>query len=143
VVVLAALVGLLGVAPGRSAAEEPKPEAKLVGTWKLVSAKYGGKEVKAAEGVTQIKHVTPGQFVWFSYDKEGKIDTGRMLGGSYTVNGNKYEETPEYGAGPILPAFKGKKQSFEWKIEGNKWYHAGKLSGGLEIEEVWERVEKK
>jgi hypothetical protein len=66
------------------------------------------------------------------------------LGGSYTLKDDTYEEIPEYGVGDqLLNALKGKAQSFKWKIEGNKWHHTGKLSTGQDIEEVWERVEKK
>ena len=125
-------------------ADDPKEGStlnKLVGTWKAVSAKYGGEEVKREEGVTHIKHVTPTQFMWAMCDKEGKVSAA--LGGSYTLKGDKYVEMPEYGTGEVLAQLKGKPQEFTWKVEGNKWYHNGKLSSGLTIEEVWERVEKK
>jgi hypothetical protein len=79
--------------------------------------------------------------MWASYDKDGKVDAA--LGGPYTLKGNKYEEVPEYGVGTVLDDLKGKPQSFSWKVEGNKWYHNGKLSSGLVLEEVWERVENK
>ncbi len=126
-------------------ADEPKKDAKqenkLVGSWKQVSAKYGGKDYKPAEGTTTIKHVTPTQFMWASYDKDGKVT--RAAGGSYTMKGESYEETPEYGLSNDFDIIKGKAQTFTWKVEGNKWHHNGKLSNGLTIEEVWERVEKK
>jgi hypothetical protein len=126
-------------------ADEPKKGAtadnKLVGTWKVVSAKYGGKDVNRPEGYTHLKHVTPTQFMWVIYDGEGKVEAA--LGGSCTVKGDDYVEMPEYGMGGVLEQLKGKPQPFKWKVEGNKWYHTGKLSSGLTIEEVWERVEKK
>ena len=118
-----------------------KSENKLVGTWKLVSAKYGGQEFKFEEGIATIKHVTPTQFMWASYDKDGKVT--RSAGGGYTLKGEVYEETPEYGISRDFEGIKGKAQTFKWKVEGNKWYHNGQLSSGLTIEEVWERVEKK
>lgn len=124
---------------------EPKGDAKyenkLVGTWKLVSAKYGGKEFKFEEGVTTVKHVTTTQFMWASYDKDGKVT--RTAGGDYTLRGEVYEETPKYGISSDFDVIKGKAQTFKQKVEGNTWYHTGKLSNGLTIEEVWERVEKK
>lgn len=125
--------------------DEPKAETatdnKLVGTWKCVSTKYGGEEVQRPDGYTHLKHVTPTQFMWAIYDGEGRV--GAALGGSYTLKGDEYVETPEYGLGGVLDQLKGKPQSFTWKVEGNRWYHNGKLSSGLTIEEVWERVEKK
>jgi hypothetical protein len=140
-----AVIMAVAVTAAAARADEPKQGAaadnKLVGTWKCVSAKYGGREVNRPDGYTQLKHVTPTQFMWAFYDGEGKVSAA--LGGSYTLKGNEYVEMPEYGVGSVLDQLKGKPQVFTWKIEGNKWYHAGKLSSGLTIEEVWERVEKK
>ncbi len=134
-----AIVVALFVLTGR--AEEPKAENKLVGTWKQVSAIYGGREYKFPEGTTTLKHVTPTQFMWASYDKDGVVS--RTAGGGYTVKSDVYEETPEYGMSGDFEIIKGKAQTFAWKVEGNKWLHVGKLSNGLTIDEVWERVEAK
>ena len=141
---LAVVVGLgLVAAPAR--ADDPKGGGRadhpLVGTWKLASAKYGGREYKFPEGMTTVKHVTPTQFMWASYDRDGKVT--RAAGGSYTVTGEVYEETPEYGISSDFDLIKGKLQTFRWRVEKDKWYHDGKLSNGLTIEEVWERDEKK
>jgi hypothetical protein len=128
-------------ATGEPERAETKLENKLIGTWKLTSAKYGGTEVKLPEGITRLKHVTTTHFMWANYDQEGKVSMA--LGGPYSKDGDKYEEMPEYGVGGVLEQLKGKPQTFEWKVEGNKWYHNGKLSCGTTIEEVWERVENK
>lgn len=141
-----ALLVAVALASARSAAEEPKkqeakPENKLLGTWKLVSARYGGQEFRFPEGNTMIKHVTATQFIWVTYDKDGKVT--RAAGGGYTLKGEVYEETPEYGISSDFDLIKGKAQTFKWKVDGNKWYHNGTLSNGTTIEEVWERVEKK
>jgi hypothetical protein len=140
---LLAALAALAVTTSACRADESKVGAKdnkLVGVWKLVSAKYDRKEQTKPEGITYLKHVTPTHFIWVRCDKDGKVQSG--LGGTCTLNGDKYEETPEYGIGSILSSFKGKLQSFTCKVDGNKWYHSGKLTIGLEIEEVWERVEK-
>jgi hypothetical protein len=141
---LTAVVWLAAAAaPGR--AGEPKDGAPagaaLVGTWKLVTAKYGGKEHKFPEGATTLKHVTPTQFMWVSYDKDGQA--WRTAGGGYTVKETAYEETPEYGMSSDFRIIKGKAQTFTWKLDGDRWLHTGKLSNGLTIDEVWERVERK
>jgi hypothetical protein len=131
-------------AESRALADEPKGDSKadkLVGTWKLVSAKYGGQERKFPEGSTTIKHVTPVQMIWLTHDKDGKIT--RAGGGSYTLTGDEFTDTPEYGLGTSFDVVKGKTHKFKCKVEGNKWYHTGKLDSGLTIDEVWERVEKK
>jgi hypothetical protein len=127
-----ALAVSLAVSAMAASAEEPKRENKLIGTWKLVSPQL-------PEGFTQLKHVTPVQFMWAVFDKDGKVMSA--LGGSYTLKGDTYEEVPEYGVGEeLLKAFKGKPRSFTVKIEGNKWHRTGT---GQTREEVWERVEKK
>jgi hypothetical protein len=131
----------LAVTAAGARADDPKADNKLVGTWKLVSAKYGGNEHKFPEGSTMLKHVTPTQFMWATYDKDGTVT--RAAGGGYTLKGETYEETPEYGLSSDFDLIKGKAQTFTWKIDGNKWHHNGKLSNGLTIEEVWERVEMK
>src|SRR5262249_13090969 len=140
-----AMIFALAVTAQTARSAEPKGDAKsenkLVGTWKLVSAKYGGEEFKPEEGVTTLKHVTTSQFMWASYGKDGNVT--RAAGGDYTLKGEVYEETPNYGLSSDFDVIKGKPQTFKWKVEGNKWYHVGKLSNGLTIDEVWERVEKK
>jgi hypothetical protein len=134
-IVAFALAISLAVSAMAAFAEEPRQENKLIGTWKVISSTL-------PEGYTQVKHVTPVQFMWALYDKDGKVVSA--LGGSYTLKGDAYVEIPEYGVGEDqLMALKGKPQSFRWKIEGDKWHHTGKLSTGQPIEEVWERVEKK
>jgi hypothetical protein len=140
------LAVVLAVAATIAAARADEPrlgtaDNKLLGTWKCVSAKFDGQEVNRPAGYTQLKHVTPAQFMWAIYDGEGKVEAA--LGGTYTLKGNEYVEMPEYGVGTVLDQLKGKPQAFKWKVEGNKWYHTGKLSSGLTIEEVWERVERK
>jgi hypothetical protein len=145
-VAVAAFTSFTSGTSGRSTAGGPKKaeantENKLVGTWKQVKAKFRGNDVKIPEGTTQLKHVTPTHFMFVDFDKDGKfIDA---FGGPYTLKGEKYEETLEYGVGDVFKILKGKPQSFECKVEGNKWYHNGTLSNGLTIEEVWERVEPK
>jgi hypothetical protein len=79
--------------------------------------------------------------MWATYDKDGKVF--RAAGRSYTLKGDAYEETPEYGISGDFDLLKGKAQPFKCKIDGNTWHHDGKLSDGTTIEEVWERVEKK
>jgi hypothetical protein len=125
----------------RAQTAETKTDNKLLGTWKMVSAKYGGQEFKFPAGTTTLKHVTSNQFMWVGHDENGKIN--RAAGGRYTLKGDTYEEVPEYGLSEDFELLKGQPQVFKWKVEGNKWHHNGKLSNGLTIEEVWERAVKK
>jgi hypothetical protein len=121
--------------------DSAKACATLVGTWKLASAKYGGNESALPVETTTLKHVTPAQFMWVSYGTSGAIE--RAAGGSYTLKGESYQETPEYGISSDFDVIKGKAQTFTCRVDGNRWYHSGALSNGLTIEEVWDRVEPK
>jgi hypothetical protein len=121
--------------------QEVKLKEKIIGSWKLVSSKYGGQEFHYPAGTTTIKHVTPSQFMWVTYDEDGKVT--RTAGGSYTLNGDVYEESPAYGLSSDFDIIKGKTHTFQCRIDANTWHHDGKLSYGQTIEEVWERVERK
>jgi hypothetical protein len=79
--------------------------------------------------------------MWATYGPDGQVT--RSAGGRYTLEGDAYEETPEFGLGEDFELIKGKAQSFKCKIDGNTWHHDGKLSNGLTIEEIWQRAEKK
>src|SRR5215475_2985159 len=141
---LVAVAAITSFTSGRSTADDSKKAEALtgnkrVGTWKQVKAKFRGNEVKIPEGTTQLKHITPTHFMFVDFDRDGKFNDA--FGGLYTPKGGKYPETLEYSVGDVFKILKGKPQSFECKVEGNKWYHNGTLSNGLTIEEVWERVE--
>jgi hypothetical protein len=137
---LLAIVALGWGSPG-TRADEPGLPDRLIGTWRLVSAKYGGQEVTFPEGITTLKHITPSQFHWLSHGPDGVVT--RAAGGPYTLRDDRYEETPEYGVGDDFNTVKGQTHTFTCRIDGNKWHHTGELKSGLTIEEVWERVEPK
>jgi len=118
---------------------DTKPTPELLGTWKLVQAKYGGKEAVMPRGHIEYKHVTPVHYMLASTNDGNLV---AAWGGPYTVKGDKYEETAEYGMSEIFTNIKGKPHTFTWKVVGNKWFHSGTVENGFTIEEVWERVEK-
>lgn len=112
---------------------------KLVGTWRLVSAKYND-QVPDSGKLVELKHVTDSQFTWLRYDKETK-KISQAAGGTYSVKGQMYSEKPSYGVGEDFEQIRGNEYMFTWKIEGNKWYSNGELKNvKLKIEEVWEKL---
>src|SRR5215470_11994802 len=77
-VAVAAFTSFTSGASGRSTADEPKKaeamtENKLVGTWKMVKARYGGREAQFSEGHTEFKHITPAHFILVAFEKDGKV----------------------------------------------------------------------
>ena len=139
--VLGSLVLANGMARPAEQGNKDADESKLIGTWKLVSAKYGNREIDVSKLGTTLKHITPTSFVWVGYDAETKV-VSRTAGGTYTLKGDQYEEIPQYGLSSDFDLIRDKPQSFKFKIEGDKWHHNGALSSGLKIEEVWERCKK-
>jgi hypothetical protein len=140
---LSCLVVVLASCPlaGGMSGQDGKLQEKLIGSWRLESGKYGGQVFEFPAGSVTLKHVTPAQFMWVTHDKDGLVT--RAAGGSYTLKDATYEELPEYGVGPDFQIIKARPQTFHCKIEGDTWYHDGKLSNGQSIEEVWKRVPKK
>lgn len=133
---LAGLLGLGLVAARHSAAN---PES-VVGTWQLVSATANGKAVDVPAGTTVLKHITPTDFVFVYYTERGLITVAG--GGRYSLKGNHYEETVEYGVGEGMAPYIGKTEAFTLRLDGNRWYHSGTEHDGTVVEEVWERARR-
>ena len=112
----------------------------VVGTWRLVSAKANGKAVEIPAGTTVLKHVTPTDFVFVYYTQQGLITVAG--GGRYTLKGNHYEETVEYGVGEGMAPYIGKTEAFTLRIDGGRWYHSGTEHDGTVVEEVWEHARR-
>jgi hypothetical protein len=142
---LAMIISFTSTTPSL-AADEPRPDSKLgdklIGTWKLVSAKPCMGDKKAdCRRERRPSSTSPGPVHVAFLRARWPAHEGyrREL---HAQGGTDYVESPEYSVSGDFDLIKGKAQSFTCKIEGNKWFHNGKLSNGLTIEEVWERVQK-
>jgi serine/threonine protein kinase len=124
-----------GAAAGRDADGQNK---ELIGTWKMVVAKSDGQASGDPMRLICIEHVTPTHFIWAHIDPETK-HARYSAGGTYTLEGETLVETMQYTFGRGFEELRGRPQRFTCRIEGNKRFHAGKLTSGLSIEEVWER----
>jgi hypothetical protein len=132
-------VAMLGVLRAGSQEKGAKAEDnKLIGTWKMVSAKYDGQESDTPTRLICFKHITPTHWIWAFADPATK-DISMAATGTYTLKDDTYLELPLYTVGQGVEGIRDKPQNFTWKIDGNKWYHTGTLSSGVKIEEVWER----
>lgn len=69
------------------------------------------------------------------YDSDTK-QVAQAAGGPYSVKGDLYLERPLYGLGSNFQIVRDKQHSFNWRIEGDKWYHSGQLANGRRIEQV-------
>jgi hypothetical protein len=107
-----------------------------------VAGKYGSAAEfqKVPTEETMIKLVTDTYFTWVRFDSSTKEVTS-AAGGRCTIEGDRYTELIKYGLGPVMN-LKGARQTFTWKLEGDKWHHSGTLSNGTRLEEIFERVKK-
>jgi hypothetical protein len=129
---------LLCGAAGRDAIDT----GKLVGAWQLTGIRVEGeKEFQPVpKTLHRIKLVTPTHFTWVQYNPDTKI-VEWAAGGRCEQGDARYVEHIEYAVGPAgLTQLIGHTQTFTFRVEGDKWYHAGTLTTGNKIEEMWERV---
>jgi hypothetical protein len=113
---------------------------KALGTWKLVSFKYGDrKEQAVSDAFQRVKLITKTHFAWVEYSTNKKIVTD-SAGGRCEIDGEYYIENIDF-AGAGMTGYLGKKQTFKLKFNGNKMYLSGNLSDNLQIDEVWMKLE--
>jgi hypothetical protein len=123
------------------AEKQAKDVGSHLGTWRLVSAKYG--DAKEFSDVSNqgphIKMLTADRFIWVIYDSKTKL-ISLSMGGSYRLQGASYTETVEFFHPEGMKIYLGKEQLFTIRVEGDKLFQSGKLSDGQKIEEIWQRV---
>src|SRR6266566_7925960 len=77
--------------------EPPKAGASHLGTWQLISTKYGDAKDFSdfPKEQRRVKLITATHFTWVQYDAGSKkVDS--MAGGPYKLEGNSYTETIEF-----------------------------------------------
>jgi hypothetical protein len=123
-------------------AQQPsgKGSGTHLGTWQLISSKYGDAKDFSdfPKEQRRVKLITATHFTWVQYDAANK-KVESMAGGPYTLDGESYTETIEF-VGEGMETYRGKKQPFTIKVDGDKLNQSGQLSDGLKIEEVWQRL---
>jgi WD40 repeat protein len=86
-----------------------------VGTWRLLSFKYGDATEWSSLPETQlrVKHITEAHFIWVQYETNGNVQT--TAGGTCTLIDAAYTETIVY-AGQGMTDYLGKKQPFTLRV---------------------------
>ncbi len=135
----AAALALAAALPG--AEKPPKDTGSHLGTWRLVSTKYG--DAKEFSDVSQsgphLKMLTSNRFIWVIYNSKTKL-VGVSMGGSYRLEGSNYTESVEFLFPEGMKIYLGKEQVFTIRVEGDRLFQSGNLSDGQNIEEIWQRV---
>lgn len=110
----------------------------LAGAWEFVSGRYtqadGTISQASAPELRSLKVLNSSRFVYITYRDDATFV--RSAGGHYTIAGSTYAEKIDASSAEIM---RGKTYSFEWKLDGDLWYHSGTKDGVL-LEEVWRRV---
>ncbi|MBX2962872.1 MAG: hypothetical protein KF687_10195 [Cyclobacteriaceae bacterium] len=85
-----------------------------------------------------LKILSGNHFQWaaFNYETKQFMGTG---GGTYKLEDGKYTETIRFFSRDNSRA--GMSLTFDYRLEGNDWYHKGKGTTGNPVSEVWERIE--
>ena len=124
--------------PSKRTDDEIRKE--LVGSWRIVSASFGGVPSELHKNSITIKHITPVHIIWIGYQPDDRR-IFRSAGGSWKVVDGKYIETMRYG---LDEKFKqnifGKDFAFDCKFEGDLWIQSAKLPDGSDMIETWQRI---
>ena len=136
------LVAVLSVVAFRNPMSSSKTESSnpIMGTWQLDSYKYystASSFTMVTPDRPHIKLITENMFLWATYDATTK-QTLESAGGTYTLEGENYIESIDFGY--RMDDFLGTKSNFKIKVEGDMFFLSGMLSGGLKIEEIWQKV---
>jgi hypothetical protein len=137
---IVAFVALLFATGVQAQEGSQKMSGSHLGTWKLVSYKYGPSQPgfrDFPESQQRIKLITETHFTWVQFDA-ATMKVGAAAGGTYSLSGNTYTESIDFGLG--MDTYSGAKHAFTIRVEGDKFFLSGSLADGLMIEEVWERV---
>lgn len=140
---IAILPSALGQNPNASSPaklSDDEIRTQLVGSWRIVSASFGGVPSELHKNSITIKHITPVHLIWIGYQPDDRR-IFRSAGGSWKVVDGKYIETMRYG---LDEKFKqnifGKDFAFDCRFEGDLWIQSAKLPDGSEMIETWQRI---
>jgi len=136
------LVAVLGILSFRKPVSGFEKEAvnPIIGTWQLDSYKYGPTSssfTTITPDRPHIKLITGNRFLWVTYDA-GTKKVLESAGGQYTLDGENYAESIDYGYS--MDEYLGTKSKFRIKVEDGMFYLSGVLSDGYKIEEIWLKV---
>lgn len=133
-VLLAGSVPAAADDPEKPAGSSPEQQLKhaLVGTWDCVAQDPVPKRIK------HVKLVTPGRYLWVTYDAE----TDQLLstsGGTWALKEGKYEETCDF-ASDSHQHLRGKTFAYNIEVKEDRWTIKIGADGEIDVDEVWNRI---
>jgi hypothetical protein len=85
-----------------------------------------------------LKILSGSRFQWAAFNYETKEFSGTG-GGTYTATDGKYMENIQFFSRDNSRV--GQSLTFQFKREGNDWFHQGQSSTGKPLHEVWEKIQ--
>lgn len=112
--------------------------APLAGNWHITGREQDGKmnAIHTTGTRKTVKILSGTRFQWAAIDPGTQSFSGTG-GGTYTFKDGKYTETIEFFSRDNSRV--GMSLSFDGKIDGKNWHHAGRSSKGDKISEIWSR----
>lgn len=132
-------IALLTISAGK-AFNPQKDSVSIKGTWQLVSYKYGDAQSSFSdfpENIRRIKVINETHFIWVQFDTLSRRVVS-SAGGSYTVSGNTYTESLDYGL--AMDPYLKQNHVYTVKVEGDMFFLSGLLTPSYKIEEIWKRI---
>lgn len=114
----------------------------IIGTWKIVSFKYGGKDgIDAGDSSSKMKSVKIITPTHFSFVSMSMPDNKFLCAATGSCKFDKDTYTEQIGY-TSMQGMEGKQFTYQIRFEGDKWYVNGPInkSGSFTLEEVWQRV---
>ena len=115
--------------------------SSLVGTWKLLTGRFIASDNNSTNNdwdsgtITQYKIVTPDSFMYYSMRNNSESIQWAAMG-KVRIEGDRYTEYIQSSNAKGLP---GRTMTFNYRLEGDRWYHSADTGEGR-LEEVWVRV---
>jgi hypothetical protein len=118
--------------------ETPTP---LTGAWRFGArvdedGKVGERRQPGPRQTLKILSGTRCQWAAFNYETKQFSGTG---GGTYSATDGKYTENIQFFSRDNNRV--GQSLTFQFKREGNDWFHQGQSSTGKPLHEVWEKIQ--
>ena len=122
--------------------QNPSPDQvrrALLGTWERERLEpVSTFPANTPKSFRCVKHITPTHWTLVAYDRDTKVAFS-ACGGTWTLKGDKYEETIEFATEDMKHA-RGKRFAFNYKIDGDKWFLKSGPDLEVRVDDFWVRV---
>ena len=119
--------------------QQDSSENKLMGSWVLAAFKYTLPDTVISGNskiFNSLKIFGSSHFVYIGKALPDHVFK-RAGGGRYQLNGDQLTEIMDFSS---LSNMLGKKFQYKIRIEGDTYYHSGKIND-IFVEEIWKRLE--